>query len=94
MYLVTALIFGFFIGLFYFTSLWVTVRQLPIIQRPIPLIIGSLIGRLTIAIFALYLVMDGHWERLLMALFGLILARTILIKRWQSKQIFTGWDNG
>lgn len=93
MHLLTALILGFFIGIFYFSSLWITVRKLPIIQHPIPLIIGSLIGRLTIAILALYLVMDSSWQRLFTALLGLIVARTILIKRWQPKQIFTEWDN-
>ena len=85
MHLLLALIFGFAIGIFYFSSLWITVRQLPTTQQPIPLIIGSLLGRLSIAVLGFYSVMHGSWQRLLIALLGFVLARTILIKRWKPK---------
>ena len=85
MHLLIALTFGFAIGVFYFSSLWVTVRQLPTTQQPILLIIGSLLGRLTIAIFGFYSIMDGSWQQLLIALSGFVLARSILIRRWKPK---------
>lgn len=85
MHLLLALIFGFAIGIFYFSSLWITVRQLPITQQPILLIIGSLLGRLSIAVLGFYLIMSGSWQRLLIALLGFVLARSMLIKRWKPK---------
>ncbi|QIZ72804.1 ATP synthase subunit I [Oxynema aestuarii] len=78
--LLTAIFGGFALGLFYFGSLWVTVRQLPTTQWPIQLIIGSLIGRLTIALLGFYLIIDGQWQRALLGLLGFILARFILTK--------------
>jgi F1F0 ATPase subunit 2 len=85
MHLFLALTFGFAIGIFYFSSLWVTVRQLPTTQQPILLIVGSLLGRLSIAVLGFYLVMDGSWQRLLVALLGFLLARSILIRRWKPR---------
>ncbi|MBF2016678.1 MAG: ATP synthase subunit I [Rivularia sp. T60_A2020_040] len=89
MHLLLALTLGFVIGVFYFSSLWVTVRQLPTTQKPILLIVGSLIGRLSIAILGFYLIMDGSWQQLLIALLGFVLARSILIRRWKPKHSFS-----
>ena len=88
MHILLALTFGFAIGIFYFSSLWVTVRHLPTTQKPVLLIIGSLIGRLSIAILGFYLIMDGRWEKLLIALLGFVLARGILIRRWKPRHLF------
>ncbi|MEA5594036.1 ATP synthase subunit I [Rivularia sp. UHCC 0363] len=88
MHLLLALTSGFAIGIFYFSSLWVTVRQLPTTQQPILLIIGSLLGRLSITILGFYLIMDGSWQLLLIALFGFVLARSILIRRWKPRTFF------
>lgn len=88
MHLLLALTFGFAIGIFYFSSLWVTVRQLPTTQQPILLIVVSLVGRLSIAILGFYLIMDGSWERLLIGLLGFVLARSILIRRWKPRHFF------
>ena len=87
LYLLVSLPLGFFLGILYFSSLWWTVRQLPTAQQPIFLIIGSLIGRLSVAIFGFYILMNGSWERLLVALLGFILARSILIRRWRPRNI-------
>jgi len=88
MHLLLALTFDFAIGIFYFSSLWVTVRQLPTTQQPILLIVGSLLGRLSIAVLGFYLIMDGSWQRLVIALLGFVLARSILIRRWKPKTLF------
>ena len=85
-YLLIALPLGFTLGIFYFVNLWITVRQIPTTQWPFRLIIGSFFGRNSITILGLYLIMDGSWQRVLIALFGFLLARTILMRYWQPKQ--------
>lgn len=82
-----ALPLGFAIGIFYFSSLWLTVRQLPRKQQPVFFILSSFISRLSVAILGFYLVMNGSWERLLIALLGFVLARSILIRRWRPRNI-------
>ncbi|MGF1498046.1 MAG: ATP synthase subunit I [Elainellaceae cyanobacterium] len=86
----SALPLGFLLGLFYFGSLWITVRHLPTLQRPVPLLISSYLGRLVIAGYGFYLIMGGHWERSLVALIGFILARTFLVRRFRSEPPFQG----
>ncbi|MBE9167149.1 ATP synthase subunit I [Pleurocapsales cyanobacterium LEGE 06147] len=72
---------GILLGIFYFSSLWITVRQLPTAQRPIRLFVGSLLGRLVITLLGFYLVMDGHWQQAIACLIGFLIARTLLIQR-------------
>ncbi|MGJ3252272.1 MAG: ATP synthase subunit I [Elainellaceae cyanobacterium] len=79
---IAALPAGFLLGLFYFCSLWITVRQLPSTQLPIRLFVGSFLGRTVITILGFYIIMSGHWERALVGLLGFLLARMILIDRW------------
>ncbi len=86
LYLFIALPLGFTLGIFYFVSLWLTVRQIPTTQWPFRLIVGSLFGRLSITILGLYLIMDGNWPRVLIALLGFLLARIIFIHCLQPKQ--------
>lgn len=79
-----ALPLGFLLGLFYFGSLWLSVRQLPTLRHPLPFWVGSYLGRLVIAGYGFYLIMGGHWERSLVALVGFLLARTVLVRRFGS----------
>ncbi|MDB9348267.1 ATP synthase subunit I [Nodularia spumigena] len=85
-YLLIALPLGFTLGIFYFVNLWLTVRQIPTTQWPFRLIVGSFVGRTSITILGLYLIMDGNWKRMLISLFGFVLARSILINYWQPRQ--------
>ncbi|MGC9502397.1 ATP synthase subunit I [Baaleninema sp.] len=75
-----ALFGGFALGLFYFYSLWITVRQFPVTAYPIPLAIGSFFGRLIITLLGFYILMDGQWQRGLSALLGFIIARTVITR--------------
>jgi len=84
-HLLIALISGFSLGIFYFVSLWVTVRKLPTTQMPIRLFIGSYLGRISITLLGFYLVINGHWERALVGLLGFLLARILLVNRLQPK---------
>lgn len=77
-YLFSAFPLGFILGLFYFGSLWVAVKQLPTTQWPVRLMLGSLFARMAIVLLGFYLIIEGNWQRAIIALFGLLLARTIL----------------
>ncbi|MEA5506092.1 ATP synthase subunit I [Halotia wernerae UHCC 0503] len=86
LHLFIALLMGGILGVFYFGSLWITVRQLPTTQWPIRLFIGSYFGRLSIALLGFYLIMNGHWERALAGLLGFLIARSFLIQRLRTKE--------
>jgi F1F0 ATPase subunit 2 len=77
---------GFALGLFYFSCLWFTVQNLPRTQHPMLLMVGSAVARLSVALLGFYLTSGGQWESLLIALVGFLLARTLLIARWQPQK--------
>jgi F1F0 ATPase subunit 2 len=74
---------GFGLGIFYFTCLWFTVQHLTRTQHPVLLIVSSGVARLSVALLAFYFLIGGHWERIIIALLGFLLARTLLIARWR-----------
>lgn len=80
------LLLSFFVGIiaggFYFSGLWYTVRQLPSTSRPALLLLGSFLLRLVLLLAAIYLFASTHWSYLLSAIGGVLLARTLLIRRW------------
>lgn len=80
--LILALAAGIGLGVFYFGGLWLTVRRLPTAQHPALLSLLSFFARLGIVLSGFYLVMDGHWQRLLACLFGFLGVRFILVRRW------------
>lgn len=80
--LVLALAAGIGLGIFYFGGLWLTVRRLPTVRWPALLSLLSFFARLGVALFGFYLVMGGHWERLLVCLFGFLAIRIILVRLW------------
>jgi F1F0 ATPase subunit 2 len=77
-----ALVGGGLVGLFYFGGLWLTVRALPHTRNPALLVLGSFMGRTAVSLFALYLLMDGRWERLLAGMAGFLLARYWMVRRY------------
>ena len=80
------LLLSFLVGVLggglYFSGLWFTVRHLPGARRPGLLLLGSLALRLVLLLGAIYLLASAHWSHLLSALAGVVLARTLLIRRW------------
>lgn len=80
--LMLALAAGIGLGMFYFGGLWLTVRRLPTTRRPAFLSLLSFFGRLGVVLFGFYLVMGGHWERLLVCLSGFLGVRIILVRLW------------
>jgi F1F0 ATPase subunit 2 len=80
--LMPALAAGIGLGLFYFGGLWLTVRQLSTARRPAFLSLLSFFGRLSVVLFGFYLIMGGHWERLLVCLLGFLGVRVIFVRLW------------
>lgn len=85
LFILSTFIPGIILGIFYFGSLWITVRQLPTTAYPVRLFIGSWLGRMAIALLGFYLVMNGQWQRVLICLAGFIVARIILTSFWRPK---------
>jgi F1F0 ATPase subunit 2 len=78
-----AFLAGAGLGVFFFGSLWFTLRQLPTTGWPIRLVVGSYFGRMAIALFGFYLIMQGDWTRAVAGLVGFMAARLIFIRRLQ-----------
>jgi F1F0 ATPase subunit 2 len=72
---------GAVLGLFYFGGLWLTLRGLPTSRSPILLTLGSFVGRTGIVVVGFYIVMGGHWERMLACLAGFIMMRLLMVSR-------------
>lgn len=85
LHLILAFPAGFALGILYFGSLWLTVRQLPTTRYPIRLFVGSYLGRMAIALLGFYVIINGHWERALVGVLGLIVARTLLVRHFEPK---------
>ena len=85
LFILSTFIPGIILGIFYFGSLWITVRQLPTTAYPVRLFIGSWLGRMVITLLGFYLVMNGQWQRVLICLAGFIVARIILTSFWRPK---------
>lgn len=80
--IVAAFFFGAALGTLYFWGLWVTVRRLPAARRPGLLAMGSFMGRMAILLLGLaLLVRDQRWWTLLAAIGGMLVARTLLVRR-------------
>ena len=75
---------GLVLGSFYFIALWRTVKKIPDTPSPVRLMLGSFVLRMAVVLPGFYFVMSGHWERLVMALIGFILARKLLTRHYGS----------
>ena len=79
--LVCAFTAGIALGALYFTALWKTVQMLPGSKNPARLMLTSYFLRVIVVMAGFYLVMGGHWERLMLAMFGFIIIKKILTYR-------------
>lgn len=73
---------GLALGLAYFASLWLVLQRLPTARHPVALAMGSLLGRVALAVVGFYLIGAGDWRRFLLALAGFASARLLLVRRW------------
>ena len=80
-HLLTSLTAGMILGIVYFRGLWQTVLRLPDFRRPAWSMSWSFVARVGIVMSGFYFIMDGHLERLAMAMAGFILVRQTLVRR-------------
>ncbi len=78
--LVVCMVVGTGLGVFYFGGLWLTVKRLPGSSCPGLLALGSYLGRTAVVFGGFYLVMDGHWERLLASVSGFFIVRAASVR--------------
>ena len=72
------LVIGMLLGMVYFYALWVTVTRVRTARRPAVLMLTSSALRLGFLFTGLYLIVQGgHWERLLAAVVGIVIARLL-----------------
>ncbi len=77
--LILMLAVGLVLGAFYFMSLWQTVSRLAQTESRLRLLMISYVLRLAVVLTAFYfLLADGHWERLAVAMIGFVAMRKIL----------------
>ena len=84
--LLVALVTGALLGALFFGGLWWTVRKSLASQRPALWIFSSLLLRMGITLTGFYWVGGGHWERLLLCLFGFLVTRLLITLRLRSGQ--------
>jgi F1F0 ATPase subunit 2 len=85
--LALALIIGAGLGAIFFGGLWLTLLRLPTTRWPLPLALGSLVGRTAVIVIGFYLIAAGSWQRLIACLLGFILMRQLLIRWLQPAQL-------
>ena len=78
--LILAGVAGAALGAIFFGGLWWTVRKGVSSPRPALWFFGSLLARMSIVLAGFYFVGSGHWERLVAALLGFIVARLIVMR--------------
>ena len=78
--LILAMIAGFLLGAIFFGGLWWTVQKGLSSKKPAFWFLSSLLIRTSIAISGFYFTSDGHWERLLICLFGFFVMRQIVVR--------------
>lgn len=76
------LIVGMGLGLIYFGGLWLTLRTLSDANhRKAWLVSLSLLGRMSIVAAVLYLLFRDSWQQLLAVMAGMLITRTLLVRR-------------
>ena len=77
-----ALVAGLTLGALYFGALWQTLARLPGARSPALLMVASLVGRMAVMLAGLFLLARwGGWLALGCALAGVVVARTLLLRR-------------
>lgn len=69
---------GFLLGLIFFGGLWWTVQRMLHSARPALWMLGSLLLRMSIALYGFWLIGGQDWKRMLACLAGFLIARLLL----------------
>jgi F1F0 ATPase subunit 2 len=79
--LILAFSVGMALGAFFSLNLWASVRRMTDEHSHWYIMYGNFMLRMGVVVIGFYLVMAGHWERMLAALLGFVLIREILVRR-------------
>jgi F1F0 ATPase subunit 2 len=79
--LTIAMVAGFLLGAIFFGGLWWTVRNGVSAKSPALWFLGSLLLRMCLTLAGFYFIGRGDWKRLVLCLFGFVVARFI-VTRW------------
>ncbi len=74
------------LGALFFGGLWWTVRNAMTARQPALWFVASMLVRSSLAVAGFYFISAGRWERLLVAVLGFTLARTVaarLVRRME-----------
>jgi len=82
---IVAIPFGFVLGSLYFWGLWQTTQRLTMTRAPVRLFLVSYFGRLILAGLGFYWIAQGGWVNVLLCSLGFLIARSLLIRRWEPK---------
>ena len=85
--MILAFIAGLLLGALFFGGLWFTVKKMTTSAKPVLLVLGSFVSRMVIVLAGFYFIGAGNWQRLLIALLGFIIARSIVIYLTKAKQV-------
>ncbi len=89
LYMVLIFVVGLAMGVLFFGGLWLTVKKAVTATNPALVIFASFICRMGIIMIGFYLVGKNNWQHLLIALFGFIIARLLVIHFTKAKTIIT-----
>jgi len=78
--LVISLLAGLLLGVQFFGGLWWTVQRILTARHPVALVMGSLLLRMGTVIIGMVVVAHGHWERFVVCLLGLVIARGVVTR--------------
>ncbi len=71
---------GLLLGILFFGGLWFTVKKALTSKKPALWFVGSFILRLGITLIGFYYIAMEDWRRLLICLFGFVIARFIVMR--------------
>lgn len=85
-YIIVTFVTGVLLGSIFFGGLWWTVQKLISSKRSAFWFICSLLLRTGITLIGFYFIAHNHFDRLLVCLFGFIIARYIVIRLTNSSE--------
>ena len=76
---------GLLLGILFFGGLWFTVKKALASKKPALWFVGSFILRLGITLLGFYYITMADWRRLLLCLFGFLIARFMVMRYTKHK---------
>ncbi len=76
---------GLVLGIINYAGLWLTVRNIPHINRPALAGIASFLLRSAIVLVGFYLVMDGGWDRLVLCAAAFLSVRLVFVRHYSKE---------